>query len=113
MKGFKLYMVDLNGNDILLSDYEIGRPTNQMLTYDENLSEQEHDRYDFSFSVVDTDNFGVNFNLIDNLKIGRELKLYRDDDTKYILLVVTGINPDLQKENNTYSITSQDYASYV
>jgi len=116
MKGFKLYMVDKDGNDILLSNYEIGRTTNQMMTFNENLTEAEHDRYDLTFDIVDKPSplFPITFKLSASLRTGRELKLFKDGElTNYISLIISSINVNLQKENNIYNVTAQDYASYV
>jgi len=111
-------MIDKTDNPILLSDYEVDRTINQMMTYDENLSEQEHDRYDFSFSIVDKPfpTLPASFFLAAELRVGRELRLYLDGNEigdEYIAFIIIGVTPQLNKENNTYSVNCQDYASYI
>jgi len=109
-------MVDKNNNDILLSDYQIGRQSNQMMTFNENLTESEHDRYDLTFDIVDSPSsfFPIAFKLSSLLRTGRELKLFKDGElTNYISLIISSISLNIQKENNIFSITAQDYASYV
>lgn len=123
MKSFKLYMVDENDTLILLSDFEEGREINNMMTMNENITEQEHDRYDFSFNIVDRPSvfLNENFHLSEELRIGRELRLYLDGNDysesspndEYISFIIIQVAPQLNKENNLYNITCQDYASYV
>ena len=116
MKGFILYLVDKDNNDILLTDYVIGRLNNNALTMNENLNEAEHDRYDLTFNIVDKPftSAPVDFNFSSSLRIGRELKLFRDGETTdYISLIVSSIVPVLNSSNNLYNVTAQDYASYI
>ena len=118
MKGFKLYLVANDGSNILISDYEVGRAKNQMLTINEQLTEQEHDRFDLAFEVVEKpSNFlPSGFSFGGNFKVGREIRMSRDNDTietKRIDFIITSVTPNFFSDSLVFSITCQDYASYV
>src|SRR5690554_693733 len=116
-KGFRLYLVDNNDNDILLTYFDAkNKKHNTGLTFDESLLEEENDKYTLNFKILSNmshDSLPPQFNLSKYFKIGRKLKLYIDNREKYILLIITSITPEGSAQNTIYNISASDYASYI
>lgn len=116
MKKFRLYYEDNSGKDHLLTEYDlINTENNIALTFDEQLTEEENNKYRLEFKTVaqlGRSQFSPQFNPIQKLKIGRKLKLYLGDSQSPIWLIITSISPENQLHNIVYNISAQDYASY-
>ena len=98
MREFKIYIIDNSENDILLSDFkDSDSPT---LTFNEQLEENEHDNYTFSFSVVSKISQNLDSSLepqiylVKYLQMGRNLKLELEGKEGYIKFVITSITPE-------------------
>lgn len=116
MKGFKLSFYNNSGQLILLSNYD--NENNNTLTFDENLTEEENNRYNLTFSIVDkisnANRFPINTRLINSLRIGRKLRLECEnhDGDNYIDFIIISISPEGKPDNIVYKISAVDHFSY-
>ncbi len=119
MKGYKLSFYDNSGNVILLSQYDPVVTENNTLIYNENLTENENNQFNLTFSfssvVASSLRFPSNLSLINILRIGRKLKLECENHsgTNYIDLIITSISPVGKPSNIIYNINAIDYFSYI
>ena len=118
MKGFKMFFYDNSNNPILISQYNINSPSTT-LTFNEQITENENDQFDltFSFSSVLAQNsrFPSQVKLIDFLRIGRKLRLEFENhwDTNYVDFIIVSISPEGKESNIVYNVSAKDYFSYT
>jgi hypothetical protein len=108
---FKIYIIDNNGKEILISDYQENKET---LTFNENLSQEENNNYVLSFSISQNykDYFPQSFNLFNYLKIGRELILERPEKEGRTNFIIDSISPEGRNQDIIWNIVAKDYISY-
>ena len=108
MPKFKIEMeLSTSEERILLADFPAQSDT---ITFNEELTEEENDRYVLNFSLPEkVDN--INFQPLIN--IGRPLWLHFSSPVRSVRMVIVSYNYDYAKENKIYNIEAQDYASYV
>lgn len=117
MKGFKLYFLErpegqettTEFNRILFSSFD--ENNSPLWTFDEQLEEQENDRYTLTFNFIKNDEIPVD--LIKYLRIGRILELELESPDKTVWFVITSIAPEGHPDKIVWAVTAEDYASVV
>ena len=111
MSKFKIEMElsDASGR-VLLADFDSNSNKNNTITFDEQLTEEENDRFILSFSMPQKVN---DFNFKALVRVGRPLWLYFSSPEKSIRMVISSYTVNDGSENSIYNIEAQDYASYV
>lgn len=113
MPKFKIEL-ELNSINerILIADYNSLEGSNETLTFSEEVSIAENDVYTLNFSI--SDNLGrPNISIKNLINVGRPLWLYTYNPDKAIRMVITSVTPNIGSDNVIYSITANDYASFV
>jgi hypothetical protein len=113
MYNFKLYIINNEEQDILLTSFNSSTPElNNGPTFDEHLTEEQNDRYELTFKIT-AQGLAAPFNPASYLKIGRKLKLVQNNDyDNHILFIITSFTPEGSADNIIYTIGASDYVSY-
>ena len=120
MNAYKIY-VYTNNYKVLINEFDNKKENidNPASIYDENLSEQENDQYELTFSLAKFIYYKNDSNIIkkiknyffDLLQIGSKISI-EFDDNKIILLTIKSIEPNVYSDNIIYNYTAQDIVSY-
>ena len=120
MNAYKIY-VYTNNYKVLINEFDNKKENidNPASIYDENLSEQENDQYELTFSLAKFIYYKNDSNIIkkiknyffDLLQIGSKISI-EFDDNKIILLTIKSIGPNVYSDNIIYNYTAQDIVSY-
>ena len=93
-----------------LTDYETGTPSRN-ISFDETLEENENDAYTLTFSVPEYLESGIRTGSL--ISIGRVLRLTFSNPERVVWFVVNNFQIGEGTENFIYSVSAQDYVSYV
>lgn len=112
MRSFVLY-IDSHSHLIPIGSSD--EESQRFATYNEKLTEAEHDQYTLTFSILAKSyaesNIVWNSN-VSLLYIGAKLRLIIDN-SKRIDLIISNIHPAAQELNTEWEITAQDEVSYL
>ena len=110
MPKFKIEMELTSINErISLADFDSSL-NNSTITFNEQLTEDENDQYNLTFSLPEEIE-GISLKNLIN--IGRPLWLHLFAPVRSIRMAITSYSYAPGTENKIYEITAQDYASYV
>lgn len=112
MRSFVLY---IDSHNHLIPIGSSDEESQRFATYNEKLTEAEHDQYTLTFSILaksyTESNIVWNSN-VSLLYIGAKLRLIIDN-SKRIDLIISNIHPATQELNTEWEITAQDEVSYL
>jgi len=114
MPKFKIEMELLSINErILLTDFDSERSSNNSITFNESLTEEENGLYRLNFSIAEEFGRTKDLNIGSLISIGRPIWLHTQKPSRSIRMVISSFSPVIGTDNVIYEIEAQDYASYV
>ena len=108
MKKFKIYGFSIYDNPVLITNSE---NLSFASTFDEQLKLQRYMKSDFTFKISDTLNIGSSNPFFDLIYIGGKIRL--ELPNQILDFVISNVASEFYKDMIVYSVSCQDYASYV